>query len=521
MSLGRLTHRPRGKSIFPEMPRSFRGPDNHRTAVELLHRRYGLPDPTRTWFGSVSKSTKSRTLAATLPVRGSFPRKRVNGRRQFSNELHRKDPMDVEAKMEGVDKDFRVDLIEGQLKQLIKDPSSMETFSKLLTSSQRRRLAKLISEQRAHNASTATDAVKEPSARDLRLLILNTSIPFIGFGLMDNAILILAGDAIDHHLGVLLGISTLCAAAIGNIVSDVAGVMLGTAIEDFCGARYLSLPVPHLTTAQRQLRSVRFANQFGCALGLVIGCVIGMFPLLLLDSNRAQVEKMQETLDNIFRHVVSETKELVCAEKIRLHILVQRHRSEDNMTDSKFQNTFSSGWDKSGLIVPTTDGDFLYNKDLSLDGTATGNLAHTPDTSSGPKKDDLVETWIPVGRGIVSQTALTGKVLNIENIEGEDDYHRDISGIDKDFEPRNMLCVPVMDGEGNTIAVLQALNKVNHEKGTVSSFTDRDVNVLQALASHISVSLQELCSEALEKTNGEESSLKQKIQVLKESGFGV
>ena len=53
--------------------------------------------------------------------------------------------------------------------------------------------------------------------------------------------MILAGDMIDTSLGVTLGISTMCAAAIGNIVSDVAGVMLGTVVEDFC-ARYLNLP---------------------------------------------------------------------------------------------------------------------------------------------------------------------------------------------------------------------------------------------------------------------------------------
>jgi hypothetical protein len=53
--------------------------------------------------------------------------------------------------------------------------------------------------------------------------------------------MILAGDMIDTSLGVTLGISTMCAAAIGNIVSDVAGVMLGTVVEDFC-SRYLNLP---------------------------------------------------------------------------------------------------------------------------------------------------------------------------------------------------------------------------------------------------------------------------------------
>ena len=84
--------------------------------------------------------------------------------------------------------------------------------------------------------------VPEPSYRDLRLVALAQAIPFLGFGFMDNAILIIAGDAIDTSLGrratwmtscgnlypysdfkafaifegVVLGISTLCAAAIGE-----------------------------------------------------------------------------------------------------------------------------------------------------------------------------------------------------------------------------------------------------------------------------------------------------------------
>lgn len=137
--------------------------------------------------------------------------------------------------------------------------------------------------------------VPEPSFIDLRLVALNQAIPFVGFGIMDNAILIIAGDAIDTSLGVLLGISTLCAAAIGNIISDVAGVMLGTVIEDFCAR--LGLPVPNISAAQRQLRSVRFAGQFGCALGIVVGCIIGMFPLLFLDAKKSQRLKQVSILE--------------------------------------------------------------------------------------------------------------------------------------------------------------------------------------------------------------------------------
>jgi tRNA-specific adenosine deaminase 1 len=113
------------------------------------------------------------------------------------------------------------------------------------------------------NSSTtaAADVVPEPTIAELRALTIATAVPFLGFGFMDNFILIIAGDAIDTSLGVMLGLSTMCAAAIGNIISDVAGIMLGAAIEDWC-ATNLKLPVPQLTAAQRNLRSVRFANQW-------------------------------------------------------------------------------------------------------------------------------------------------------------------------------------------------------------------------------------------------------------------
>ena len=124
-----------------------------------------------------------------------------------------------------------------QLSQLLQQPLALEAFiSKELTSSQRQAIQRLL-----QSSNVDTMEVPEPSMASLRLVAINTSIPFVGFGIMDNAIMILAGDMIDTSLGVAFGISTMCAAAIGNIVSDVAGVMLGTVVEDFC-ARYLDLP---------------------------------------------------------------------------------------------------------------------------------------------------------------------------------------------------------------------------------------------------------------------------------------
>ena len=137
--------------------------------------------------------------------------------------------------------------------------------------------------------------VPEPSKRELYIVGLHQAIPFVGFGIMDNAILILAGEAIDIYLGVALGISTMCAAAIGNIISDLCGVVFGTMIEDallgwskkierITRGRVKLPPMPDLTYEQRNLRSVRWSGQMGCAAGLTIGCIIGMVPLLFFPS---------------------------------------------------------------------------------------------------------------------------------------------------------------------------------------------------------------------------------------------
>ena len=87
------------------------------------------------------------------------------------------------------------------------------------------------------------------------MVALASAVPFIGFGFMDNAIMIMAGprrptalaarqqpaarramsapdaragDLIEFQLGTLLSVSTMGAAAIGNLISDVAGVGLGS-----------------------------------------------------------------------------------------------------------------------------------------------------------------------------------------------------------------------------------------------------------------------------------------------------
>ncbi|XP_076806669.1 transmembrane protein 65-like isoform X2 [Clavelina lepadiformis] len=127
---------------------------------------------------------------------------------------------------------------------------------------------------------------KEVSVEQLRLIFIFNCIPFIGFGFLDNAIMILAGEYIDFTIGAALGISTMAAAAFGNLISDLAGVGLAGYVEVLCGKA--GLPAPNLTPEQMELNKTRIVANVGKALGIMIGCLVGMFPLLFIDVKHDQ-----------------------------------------------------------------------------------------------------------------------------------------------------------------------------------------------------------------------------------------
>ena len=219
--------------------------------------------------------------------------------------------------------------------------------------------------KRFHSTASASasipEAIPEPAYKDLRLLAFTTSIPFVGFGIMDNAILIIAGDYIDATLGIYLGMSTLCAAAIGNIISDLFGIGFGTVIEDFC-ATTLKLPVPNITSAQRTLRSVRAASNIGMAIGMTVGCIIGMFPLFFIDSSKVEQKKKKAQLEHLFQDVVQEAKTLIDAESTCLYVRVHLDPKEEKEQQQQLlQGTNGGGWPADSTLMehfhPDVEGD--------------------------------------------------------------------------------------------------------------------------------------------------------------------
>ncbi|KAG7458019.1 hypothetical protein MATL_G00233410 [Megalops atlanticus] len=122
-----------------------------------------------------------------------------------------------------------------------------------------------------------------PTAAQLRYVLLHNAIPFIGFGFLDNAIMIAAGTQIELSIGVIFGISTMAAAALGNLVSDLAGLGLAGYVEAL--AHRLGMQIPDLSPKQADMWQTRVSSHSGKAIGVTIGCILGMFPLLFLNDD--------------------------------------------------------------------------------------------------------------------------------------------------------------------------------------------------------------------------------------------
>jgi len=119
-----------------------------------------------------------------------------------------------------------------------------------------------------------------PSRQALQTLFVSSAIPMIGFGFMDNFVMIQAGQYIDSTLGVQLGLATMTAAAAGQVVSDVSGVLFGGTLERVLGQR---IAAPALTSAQRKMSICRNVALLGAVVGVVVGCALGAMTLLVVD----------------------------------------------------------------------------------------------------------------------------------------------------------------------------------------------------------------------------------------------
>jgi hypothetical protein len=102
----------------------------------------------------------------------------------------------------------------------------------------------------------------------------------VGFGFLDNAVMILAGDAIDRTIGLYLNCTVMASAAMGNVVSGCMGMQVHGFVEKI--VQRLNLPIPPLSDEQRRSQRVFMAGHIGGTVGVATGLSLGLLPLLFI-----------------------------------------------------------------------------------------------------------------------------------------------------------------------------------------------------------------------------------------------
>lgn len=108
------------------------------------------------------------------------------------------------------------------------------------------------------------------------------------------------------YCGKLAGMSTLAAAGLGNLVSDCVGVVLEGYIERHRSIARLSKQSSTLPSTKK----VKYAQNFGKLIGMSIGCLLGMIPLLIY-----LPDPIHQKLNSIKRSIGIKPIEDLCREK--------------------------------------------------------------------------------------------------------------------------------------------------------------------------------------------------------------
>mmetsp|Transcript_8080 Transcript_8080/g.11743 ORF Transcript_8080/g.11743 Transcript_8080/m.11743 type:complete len:319 (+) Transcript_8080:106-1062(+) len=154
-----------------------------------------------------------------------------------------------------------------------------------------------------------------PSLPQLQQIFISSAIPMVAFGFMDNLIMIQAGGYIDSTFGATLGLATLSAAAMGQVVSDVSGVAFGGVVE-----RSLNMKLPTLTEAQRVSSVVKNTRMAGSILGIAFGCLLGATSLLFMDLDARDRQERTKELRDVISKMILEDEETGLGKDCIMHL---------------------------------------------------------------------------------------------------------------------------------------------------------------------------------------------------------
>lgn len=356
----------------------------------------------------------------------------------------------------------------------------------------------------------ATSEPPSPTSQQLRRHFLNAAIPMVGFGMMDNFIMIQAGDLIDSTLGVRFGLATLAAAACGQVCSDFSGVCFGGVIDAL--AAKLGLPPSGLTDKQLPLRKVKNVGVAGAAIGVVIGCCIGMSSLFFMDLEKAERMKKQAELATLFETIMEHGHRIMKVQHCTLWLV------EDGSDGKKRVSTRGRGGGGSNadalrqaFVLWDTDGNGkLEASEVQVGLSKIGRTrtiaqvramigAQSPKVSGELDFDEFkalltntvlkeVEVLPLQPTGLKGQVYSSKQILNLDFTKGLFTQRTQFDAY-TGYSTRSILISPIMDSEGKVVGMVEMVNKLSAD-GSVISFDIYDERMIEMLSVHAGIFIE-------------------------------
>ncbi len=137
-------------------------------------------------------------------------------------------------------------------------------------------------------AEEAVGKAAPPAIKDWLLRFVSKFVGSFVFGFIDNFIMVVSGSQIDAQIGGLVGgaagsaiNSGMIAAGLGNTLSDAVGEMASNTIESAMKKMGLD---PQVVTDEEVAAGpvwMRFFDKQASVIGIILGCLVGLFPLFL------------------------------------------------------------------------------------------------------------------------------------------------------------------------------------------------------------------------------------------------
>lgn len=368
-----------------------------------------------------------------------------------------------------------------------------------------------------------------PTREQLRVYGLQCAVPMVGFGFIDNIIMILAGDAIDTTLGVTFGFATITAAAMGQICSDASGVAFGSVVDSAFAK--LGVPVSDMTSDQIRLPHVRMRRTISMTVGVLSGCLLGMaVSLPFMDLDKANRLKQQKELKTIFATLAEEGSALLGVQQCTLYIVDkdQKHvwtaaRNVSSVCGEETRQKCKQLIQKSGVegrVSSKVVMDCLLEMGHKMDVISK----HLPATVKMPGANeeyfgsiDLTEALslldslcrhdeariFPTVGGCKWWVMNKKKLLNVDDIRKDERFKNStlVKSAERDegilaknaTRGESILIGPVMGGDNNgeVIGLVEMVNKRDREKnGELCGFDTEDEKLVKLLCVHCSMFIE-------------------------------